>query len=130
MARRMFKWLALSVFLTQAVTCLTPAVADDLPFAVTQMGVCDYAVDKSETSKSLRSLYSCKQKVITIRNTSSKTRVFQNVVINQAKCKNHMFLDGDAGGPLKSGEKITFATSCKVSRIDLTVDRDDYYYIF
>ena len=127
------KKLKLSMFgaVLAKVTLFTgAALADDLPFSVARMGVCDYAVDKSETSKSLRSLYSCKQKVIVITNASSKTLLFEKLVINQNKCKNRLFLDGEPMGPLRAGDKITFATSCNVTRIDLKIDRDDYYYLF
>ena len=116
--------------LAKVVLFTGAALADDLPFSVARMGVCDYAVDKSETSKSLRSLYSCKQKVIVITNASGKTLLFEKVLINQNKCRNHLFLDGEPMGPLRAGDKITFATSCNVTRIDLKIDREDYYYLF
>ena len=118
------------ILLAQLAIFSGAAMADDLPFSVTRMSVCDYAVDRSEVNKSLRSLYSCKHNMIIIVNVSGKTLAFEKVVINQNKCKNHLFLNGEPKGPLKAGDKITFATSCNVSRLDMKIGREDFYYLF
>ncbi len=130
MAHGKLKAFVFCLLLAQGASPIGAALADDPLFSVARMGVCDYAVDRSDVSKSLRSLYSCKQKVIIITNETGKTLVFDEVVINQKKCKNHLFLDGEPMGPIKAGAKITFATSCNVSRLDLKIDHADYYYLF
>ena len=130
MAQRKSRLFIAGLLLASGAFGSSPAVAEDLPFSARQMGVCDYAVGASSTNKSLRSLYSCKDKMVIITNETTKTLAFGDIVINQNKCKNHLFLDGDAGGPLKAGDRIVFATTCMVSRIDLSVNGGAYSYKF
>jgi len=125
-----FKLFAFIAFLTQAASGVGPVLSDELPFSVAQMGVCDYAADTSPVSKSLRSLYACRHKVIIITNATTNTMVFDDVVINQNKCKDHLFLDGASGGPLEAGGRIVVVTSCKVSRIDFKINDDAYFHQF
>ena len=116
--------------LTIGLASPAPALAEDMPFSVERKGVCEYASDKSDTSRSLRSLYSCKHKIVIIRNTSDKIKIFDRVVLNQNKCRNHLFLDGEAEGPIKPDGAVVFATSCKLTRIDFRIDQAAYFHRF
>ena len=104
--------------------------SDELPFSATQMGVCEFAKENTATNKSLRSLYSCKDKVLVISNASNKIILVHDIFLNEKKCKNHLFLDGEAEGPVEIGGKIVIATSCKILRIDLSVDKERFNYRF
>ena len=130
MAQQKPKSFTLGLFLAHVPLCMSFALADDLPFSVQQKGLCDFAVENTQTHRSLRSLYSCKDKVIIITNVSPRTSVFDDIILNEDRCKNHLFLDGDAEGPLKSGEQRVVATTCDVSRIDLKIDNKRYTHRF
>ena len=108
----------------------SPSFAERLPFSAFQMGICEFAKGNTEANKSLRSLYSCKDKIIIITNTSNKIILVHDIVLNEYKCRNHLFLNGEWDGPLKSGEKIAIATSCKIVQIDLRIDKDRFQYKF
>ncbi len=130
MAPNELKIFTFGLFLTQAALSMSPAFADDLPFSVQRMSICDFAVDGSQTHRSLRSLYSCNDKVIIITNVSTKTSVFDDIVLNEDQCKNHLFLDGDSEGPIQPEARRVVATTCSVSRVDLKVDGKRYSYRF
>ena len=116
--------------LTQSALSMGSALAAEQPFSVSQKGVCQFAVDQTQTHRSLRSLYSCADKVIIITNTGAKTAIYDAILLNEGKCKNHLFLDGQAEGPVKVDEQIVIVTTCDVSRVDLKIDNAKYSHRF
>lgn len=130
MGQGIFGSLIFLVALTQGALSMSAALAADQPFSISQKGVCEFAVDQTQTHRSLRSLYSCADKVIIITNTGAKTAVYDAILLNEGKCKNHLFLDGQAEGPVKADEQIVIVTTCDVARVDLKIDNVKYSHRF